>query len=210
MVNSGLFITFEGGEGCGKTTQISLLSESLTAHKIPHIVTREPGGTLLAERIRPLVVEASGTEEDWNPLAETLLFLAARIQHWQQKIQPALLAGQWVLCDRFIDSTLVYQGIAKGLGVEYLRGLHRYLCGQQWQPNITFLLDIDPEKGLKRAANRNNTENRFEDMNLSFHQQLREGFLLFAQQDAKRFRCINADDDVKSVHNNILKSIGLE
>lgn len=207
MLSRGRFITFEGGEGCGKTTQIKLLSEALEARGVPHILTREPGGTTLAERIRPLVVEASGTEEDWNPLAETLLFLAARIQHWQQKISPALEAGQWVLCDRFIDSTLVYQGIGKGLGVEYLCGLQRYLHGQAWLPDRTFLLDMPVETGLKRAASRRDVETRFEDMDTSFHQKLREGFLQLAASDSPRFRIINADQQIKAIQTQILAAL---
>lgn len=196
----GRFITFEGGEGCGKTTQIKLLSEALTARGIPHLLTREPGGTVLAERIRPLVVEPSGTAEDWHPLAETLLFLAARLQHWQEKIKPALDAGQWVLCDRFMDSTLVYQGIGKGLGVEYLQSLHRFLNGQEWLPHLTFLLDIEPSAGLSRAAGRAGKETRFEDLDIQFHHKIRAGFLKIAGKSPERVKVIEAAQPLEEVH----------
>ncbi len=207
MQSRGKFITFEGGEGCGKTTQIKLLSEALTAQSIAHIVTREPGGTTLAERIRPLVVEASGSTEEWSPLAETLLFLAARVQHWQQKIAPALAAGSWVLCDRFIDSTLVYQGMGKGLGLEYLRGLHRALLGNVWLPDITLLLDISPEIGLKRAATRSGNETRFEEMETAFHQKLRAGFLEIAAAEPARFCVINAEQSIVQIQHEIMSAV---
>jgi dTMP kinase len=204
----GKFITFEGGEGSGKTTQISLLSQELQRRGIEHLVTREPGGTVLAEKIRPLVVESQQlTDEDWSPLAETLLFLAARMQHWQHKIRPALAKGQWVLCDRFIDSTLVYQGIGKGLGVAYLQGLHRYLNGTEWLPDRTFLLDVPPAMGLQRAATRHHQETRFEELDTAFHQQLREGFLMMARNESPRFQVIDATQAVESVQQSILSCL---
>jgi dTMP kinase len=205
----GRLITFEGGEGSGKTTQIKLLSDALHRRQIPHLLTREPGGTVLAERIRPLVVEASDAQEDWHPLAETLLFLAARVQHWQGLIQPALEAGKWVLCDRYIDSTLVYQGIAKGLGVEYLVALHQMVLGAHWQPTDTILLDIPPEKGLARAAARGNQEARFENLALSFHQQLRDGFLGLAKAYPQRYHVISADAPTEAIHQQIVQALEL-
>lgn len=206
-VPRGKFITFEGGEGCGKTTQIKLLSAALTQRGVAHITTREPGGTPLAEKIRPLLVEAQTAGEDWTPLAETLLFLAARVQHWQQKIEPALAAGQWVLCDRFIDSTLVYQGIGKGLGLETLQTLHHNINGDAWKPDVTLLLDIDPAEGLKRAGARNDNETRFEDLDFSFHQKLREGFLQLAKAEPTRIRIINALGSPESVQQEIQKIV---
>lgn len=203
----GKFITFEGGEGCGKTTQIKLLSEALTQRGIAHITTREPGGTPLAEKIRPLLVEAQNQGEDWHPLAETLLFLAARVQHWQQKIEPALAVGQWVLCDRFIDSTLVYQGIGKGLGLEYLQTLHHNINGDVWQPDVTLLLDINPAEGLKRAGARNDNETRFEDLDFSFHQRLREGFLQLAKAEPKRILVVNAAQTPQAVQQEIQQKL---
>jgi dTMP kinase len=196
----GKFISFEGGEGAGKSTQIQLLSSYLTACNIDHIITREPGGTTLAERVRPLLVEPA--TEDWDPLAETLLFLAARLQHWRVKIQPALRAGQWVLCDRFTDSTLVYQGIAKGLGVEYLQQLQRMVLGDV-TPDVTILLDIDPAIGLARAGKRGEGEDRFEQLGLAFHQRLRAGFLSLAAAEPARFRQVDAAQSTQKIADHI-------
>jgi dTMP kinase len=199
----GKFITFEGGEGCGKSTQIRLLSEALNEKSIPHIITREPGGTPLAERIRPLLVEPNA-EEDWDPLAETLLFFAARVQHIKTKIEPTLAAGKWVLCDRFADSTFVYQGVGKGLGVERLKTIQESLLGA-YQPDQTFLLDIDPTIGLTRAKSRNDQETRFEDLDFSFHQSLRQGFLELAKQE--RFTVIDAESSIEEVQKKILAAL---
>jgi dTMP kinase len=202
-----MFISFEGGEGSGKTTQIRLLSEALTQKNIPHLVTREPGGTPLAERIRPLLVEAQ-PGEDWHPLAETLLFMAARVQHVEQVIKPALAAGKWVLCDRFVDSTLVYQGIGKGLGLAYMQSLHRLALGG-FLPHKTFYLDLAPEKGLARAKGRNDGEQRFEQLAIDFHQRLREGFLQLAKQEPQRVTVIDAEGEAESVHQRVLSAFNL-
>lgn len=209
MSTRGRFITFEGGEGCGKTTQIAMLSQSLFEMDIPHITTREPGGTLLSEKIRPLVVEVQEKNEDWKPLSETLLFLAARVQHWQHKIAPALEAGSWVLCDRFIDSTLVYQGIGKGLGLEFLRDLHHRLHGNDWQPEVTILLDMDHAEGLKRAGARKGNETRFESLSPEFHQRLRESFLGLAREEPQRFHVISALGGIGQVHDEIMRALKL-
>ena len=202
MTARGKFISFEGGEGCGKSTQVTLLSQALTQRGIEHIVTREPGGTPLAERIRPLVVEPSA--EEWHPLAETLLFLAARVQHVKKVIEPALEAGKWVICDRFTDSTLVYQGIGKGLGVDYLQAIQLSVLGE-FSPDKTILLDIDPVAGLKRAASRHDGEDRFEKLDISFHQSLRAGFLELAT--AERFSVIDATQMIDAVQAEVAEAI---
>ena len=241
MKTRGRFISFEGGEGCGKSTQVKLLSEALTARGIDHIVTREPGGTDLAEKIRPLLVERinlshgersqspsealgdagegplpkseistspSGrgdSTEDWHPLAETLLFLAARVQHVKIKIEPALKAGKWVICDRFTDSTLTYQGVGKGLEIDYLWKLQQSLLGD-FAPDQTFLLDISPEIGLKRAASRHDGEDRFEQLDIQFHQKLRQGFLTLAEAETARFTIIDADQPIDAIHQQIISA----
>lgn len=205
MTQRGRFITFEGGEGSGKSTQITLLSQALATRGIDHITTREPGGTPLAERIRPLLVEEQ-SGEDWHPLAETLLFLAARVQHWEVKIRPALEAGQWVLSDRFMDSTLVYQGIGKGLGLERLQTLHQQVLPEV-KPDLTLLLDIDPAEGLARAQARADNENRFESLDIAFHRRLREGFRQLAAQEPARFVVIDANRDAGMIAEEILKAV---
>ncbi len=198
----GQFITFEGGEGSGKSTQIKMLSAALDKRDIEHLVTREPGGTPLAERIRPLLVEPS--DEEWHPMAETLLFLAARVQHVRQVIEPALVAGKWVLCDRFADSTFIYQGVGKGMGIETIQQLQQQALGA-FAPNKTILLDIAPEDGLKRAASRADVETRFEQLDISFHQRLRDGFLQLAKQP--HFTTIDATQSIEQVQAQVLESI---
>ena len=200
-IHRGLFITFEGGEGSGKTTQLRLLSDYFTENAIPHIATREPGGTPLAETLRTLVVESG--RDSWLPESEMLLFLAARIEHVRHVILPALHEGKAVLCDRFHDSSRAYQGIARGLGVSFYDQLHR-LTLQTLYPDLTFLLDIAPEKGLSRAAQRHNKETRFEELGLEFHIRLRSGFLAIAQSEPERITVIDASGEVETVHEQIL------
>lgn len=202
MSKRGQFITFEGGEGSGKSTQIQMLSTALADVNIEHIVTREPGGTPLAERIRPLLVEPS--EEEWDAMAETLLFLAARVQHVKQVIEPTLASGKWVLCDRFADSTFIYQGVGKGLGIETIQQLQQQVLGD-FKADKTILLDIQPEEGLKRATSRADTETRFEQLDISFHQSLREGFLQLAKKP--HFKTIDATQSIEQVHAQVVEFV---
>ena len=187
---SGKFITLEGGEGAGKSTQARLLKTALERRGRSVVLTREPGGSPGAEEIRRLLVE--GEPERWTPLAETLLFLAARADHVARAIHPALERGDWVISDRFSDSTIVYQGLARGIGVEKARALQEAaLPGVA--PDLTVILDIDPEAGLARAHKRKTaTENRFERFDDGFHQKLRDGFLQVAAREPKRCVVVNA------------------
>jgi dTMP kinase len=200
----GLFITLEGGEGSGKTTQLQHLREALDAASIPHLCTREPGGAPLSEKIRALVVESQ--EEEWLPTSEMLLFMAARVEHVQRVILPALEAGKVVICDRFHDSSCAYQGIMKGLGVEYYDRLHRMMLGTL-TPDITFLLDIAPDIGLQRAAARAGTETRFEALGLAFHMQLRAAFLTLAAAEPQRIHRIDAAQAPSDVHHAIWQTL---
>lgn len=200
------FITFEGGEGSGKTTQISHLKAALERAGIPHVVTREPGGETGAERIREMLV--SGDKNAWDPLAETLLFYAARVQHMARVVQPALESGKWVICDRFVDSTLVYQGIGKKIHPEFIHALHHLTLGN-CKPDKTFILDIPPAEGLKRAASRKGNENRFEGMAREFHEQVRSGFLALARLEPARCKVIDALQAPEVVHQAIIKELGL-
>jgi dTMP kinase len=187
MARRGRFISFEGGEGAGKSTQLRLLMTCLleAGHEVR--VTREPGGSPGAEDIRKLLVE--GEPERWTPLAETLLFLAARADHVARIIEPALAGGVWLLCDRFADSTVVYQGAGRGLGIEHVRSLQRQVGALS--PDLTFILDIDPRDGLMRTHRRGAAENRFEKFDAEFHARLREGFLQIAREEPER--CIVVD-----------------
>jgi dTMP kinase len=200
-MNKPLFITFEGGEGSGKTTQIKLLQQYLLSKNIDCITTREPGGCENAESIRNLLL--SGAGDKWNAISETLLFQAARIEHIEKVIKPALLSKKIVLCDRFLDSTIVYQGIGKGLGGEYIKQLYQMTVGN-FTPDLTFILDIEPEIGLKRSLARNNNETRFENMDISFHHKVRNGFLQIAQSNQAKYKIIDANQDIITIYNLIL------
>lgn len=198
------FISFEGGEGSGKSTQITRLAASLERAGVAVHVTREPGGEAQAEHIRRLLV--TGDQHRWDNMAETLLFLAARVQHAERLIRPKLAEGVWVLSDRSLDSTRVYQGIAKGVGVESYDALHRLTLGA-FKPDLTLLLDIDPEIGLRRSLSRANTETRFEGMDRAFHQSVREGFLLLARSEPERITVIDATRSPDAVSAEILAAV---
>jgi len=204
---TGKFITFEGGEGSGKSTQLELLHMALDASGVDHIVTREPGGSPGAEQIRKLLV--SGDKDAWDADTETLLFYAARLDHIQKIIKPALAAGKLVICDRFADSTRVYQGIAKGVSEDYIQSLHHLTLGN-FAPDLTFIFDIDPVVGLKRAASRRGDENRFESMDVDFHHRIRAGFLAIAEREPGRCLILDAAQDKVALHEQVLAKIEQE
>jgi dTMP kinase len=200
----GKFISFEGGEGAGKSTQARLLRTRLEAHGRTVLLTREPGGSPGAEEIRKLLVH--GEPERWTPMAETLLFLAARADHVARAIKPSLAAGSWVISDRFADSTFVYQGIARGLGIERVRDLQRQALGD-FAPDLTIVLDIDPRDGLGRAGARGHAENRFERFDADFHARLRGGFLAIAAQEPERCAVIDARVDAETIAANVWRAV---
>jgi dTMP kinase len=182
------FVTFEGGEGAGKSTQIRLLADSLRQAGHPVEVTREPGGTKGAEEIRNLLVE--GGAGRWQAESEALLHFAARAEHLAHVIRPALSAGKWVLCDRFADSTLAYQGYGQGLDLDWLKALRGHIVGKT-EPGLTIMLDLPVERGLARAE----TEQRYERMGIDFHRRLAEGFRQLAAADPERCRVVDAARD---------------
>lgn len=199
------FITFEGGEGAGKSTQVALLSQRLEAAGEKVILTREPGGSERAEQIRSILLDSSLPES--SPLTEALLFYAAREDHLKTLILPALAQGEWVLCDRFSDSTRAYQGAAGGLDPAILDKLETMVVGN-CKPGLTFILDIPAETGLARAQSRHadqnsETRDRFESKALAFHQKLREGFLQLADQEPERFVVIDATRTPETIENEI-------
>ena len=192
----GHFITLEGGEGAGKSTQIARLKEALHAKCIDVRVTREPGGTPGGDQIRELLV--NGDTNRWEPLTEALLNYAARHEHLQKVITPALNAGTWVLCDRFSDSTMAYQGYGHGMDREVIRRLHRLIVGDV-TPDLTLIFDMPVELGLERAHARGEGEDRYERMGVDFHQRLRDGFLDIAKKDPVRCKVVDAAADMDTV-----------
>lgn len=192
-----MFITIEGGEGAGKTTLIRLLAAELEAQGLPVMTTREPGGIPIAEKIREVILDTSHTSMDGR--TEALLYAAARRQHLVEKVVPALDAGQWVICDRFIDSSLAYQGYARGLGMETVREINRYAI-ESWMPDITLYLDIPPELGLARIAASSQREvNRLDLEKESFHRKVRQGYLLLQEQEPERIVMLDASGEPEEI-----------
>ena len=193
---AGRLITLEGGEGAGKSTQARRLSGRLSAAGKKVVLTREPGGSEGAESIRGLLL--TGGADRWSPVSEVLLFYAARSDHLERTIAPALAAGAWVICDRFADSTRAYQGAAGGVSDDFLESLERHVLGQL-RPDLTLILDLPVETGLARAAQRPGAETRFETKDVAFHQRLRDGFLAIAKAEPERCAVVDAAADPASV-----------
>jgi len=200
----GLLITFEGGEGTGKSTQSKLLYDYLKSKTTDVILTREPGGCKESENIRNLLVK--GNINKWDPITESLLHNAARREHIKNIIKPALLKNKIVICDRYIDSTMAYQGIGQGVNSNFLNILSKEIT-ENIVANITFIFDIDPDISLKRAKKRDkNTNNRYENFDLSFHKNIRNYFRSLINTN-KRYILIDASNSIEEIHLKILKSI---
>ena len=201
-----MFISLEGIEGCGKTTQIRQLSTYLEEKGHPHIVTREPGGTAIGEKIRSILLDPAS--KDLVPTAELLLYMADRAQHINELIKPCLAEGKIVVCDRYFDATVVYQGFARGLDTRFILDLHRLLF-QDFRPDLTLLLDLPPRIGLARAwqaldsGSRCGTESRFEEEAINFHEKVRQGYLELARLEPQRFKIIDASRPVHEVQSEI-------
>lgn len=212
MSDKGLFITLEGGEGTGKSTQVKLLHEALQAAGIDAITTREPGGTPQAERIRNLLIQRDAG--NFDALTEAMLMMAARREHLVNKIWPAVEKGQWVISDRFADSTRAFQGYGMGLDQKVIEEIYTLVAGD-FHPDLTFIFDIDPEQGLGRSlkqlsATQNateSTEDRYERMGLPFHQRLRDGFLELAKKFSNRCVVIDAAQDIETIHRQMIETI---
>lgn len=197
----GYFITFEGVEGCGKTTQIKLLSEFLTARGISTVLTREPGGCPIADKIRAILLDAENRA--MSPLAELMLYAAARAQHVTEVISPALEAGKIVLCDRFCDATVAYQSFGRGIDRNVIDTLNIQAC-QGVSPDLTVLVDCEPAIGLERARRRIEAtsgprEERFELEELSFHHRVRAGYRQLAADQPDRFLIIDGSDSIENI-----------
>jgi dTMP kinase len=199
----GKFITFEGIDGSGKSTQAKMLAETLRAQGLAVVLTREPGGSPGAEEIRALVLE--GDPDRWSAETEILLFTAARRDHLERTIEPALKAGKTVICDRFADSTRMYQGLSRGDLRAMVDRLHSLMIGRE--PDLTILIDMDPDTGLSRALARKGHEERFEDFGPELQHRMRAGFLALAQEFQARFRVIQGDQPIHAVARDVLTAV---
>ncbi len=205
-----MFITFEGIEGCGKTTQIQLLESYIRSQQIVAVFTREPGGTIIGDMIRSILLNKDFSE--MSPLTELFLYEAARAQIVEEIIRPNLEKGKIVICDRYLDATLAYQGYGRGLDLELIRECNLKASGGI-VPDITFLLDCSPETGLSRAMQRiqgltgPDKEDRFEREHIEFHKRVREGYLLLSRSEDHRFRVINSERTIEAVQQEIISDL---
>ena len=200
----GKFITLEGGEGAGKTTQAKLLVDALDAAGIETVLTREPGGTFGAEAIRKLVLD--GTKDRWSGMTELLLMYAARVDHVEKLIRPALDRGAWVISDRFADSSLAYQGYARGIDLSRIKGVHNAVM-DGFEPDLTILFDIDPVIAMKRVETRGEEISRFDAESMEFHHTLRDAVLDIAQQNSDRIFTLDAGEKRAGVHTRMIYAV---
>lgn len=209
-LKKGVFITFEGIEGSGKTTQIKTLAEYLQEKGLEVVLTREPGGTVIGDKIRAILLNSA--HDAITPLAELLLYAAARNQHLSQVIRPAVVEGKIVLCDRYADATTAYQGAARKIGEDVLEAVHN-IATDGLMPDLTLLLDLPVETGLGRAISRNvlnkeaKKEDRFEREDLKFHRRVREGYLAIAKKEPARVVVIDATQNIDDLQKEIVKAL---
>ncbi len=196
-----IVITLEGGEGSGKSTILDMIREFLEGHAIDFMVTREPGGVPIAEKIRNIILDVNHTEMDAR--TEALLYAAARRQHLVEKVIPALEEGKVVIFDRFVDSSLVYQGYCRGIGIEEVHQLNLFAT-EGFTPDVTLYLDVDPEIGLKRVNSGDREVNRLDLEAITFHEKVREGYLLLAEKNPKRYQTIDANESLESVYKQVI------
>ena len=202
-MSRGKFITLEGGEGAGKSTLLRGLGEALTARGREVVLTREPGGTPAANAVRDLVVRGDG--ERWSVLSETLLFAAARNDHLERLIRPALTGGKWVLCDRYMDSTAAYQVDGRGLPQSAFDTLHGLIGAEK--PDLTLILSVDPQAGVARSRGIAIGESRFEQMDVAFHERVRASFLALAAREPERCVVIDSTQEKSAVLAQALAAI---
>ncbi len=199
----GLFISVEGTDGAGKSTQIDLLLEHLKSKGIDVIYTREPGGTYISEKIREIILDTDN--EGMKDACEALLYAASRAQHVREKIVPALNEGKVVLCDRYVDSSIVYQGVARGLGIDEVRAINDFAIGGV-MPDITLFFDLTVEESVKRKKNMGSLD-RIEKESFDFHKKIYDGYIKLAESDPERIKRIDASKPVEEVHAQVLKAL---
>lgn len=203
-MKKGLFITFEGCDGCGKTTAIKKTDERLNALNIDHIITREPGGSRIAEDIRKIILDKRNSEEDSR--TEALLYAASRRQHLVEKVIPALNEGRLVICDRYLDSSLAYQGYARGIGIDAVMSINAFAI-ENTMPDLTLFLDLSPEEGLRRINSRKRESDRLDQEKETFHKKVYEGYQIVNGMFKDRIVRIDASKSPDEVADDILKVI---
>lgn len=200
MGNRGKFITFEGCDGCGKSTQLRLLSEYLVANEIPHIFTREPGGGKISEAIREILL--NGKNAEMTDECEALLYAAARAQHLKDRVEPALAQGKLVICDRYVDSSLAYQAYARGLGVEFVEKINAFAL-EKYRPDVTIFIDLTPEEAFARKHGADEND-RLEQAGMSFHQKVYDGYKRIAEAEPNRVVCVSGRQTPQQVFDDVL------
>lgn len=200
----GIFITFEGGEGSGKTTIIKRLTEELTQKGYSVVCTREPGGSKIAEGIRNIILDKENTEMDY--MTEALLYAASRAQHLSEKVKPALKEGKVVLCDRYLDSSLAYQGYARGLGIDRVYDINLYAT-EGLLPNLTLFVDIAPSVGLDRIKQNHREEDRLDKEKIDFHERVHSGYIEVARRFPERIKVVDGEQSVEEVYADVQKII---
>ena len=201
MEKRGKFITFEGCEGCGKSTQVRLFNEYLNKENIPHIFTREPGGEKISEEIRRILLDANNAE--MTDECEALLYAAARVQHLNDRVEPALSKGELVFCDRYVDSSLAYQAYARGLGTEFVENINAYAL-KKYLPDVTVFIDLTPEDAFKRKHGADEND-RLEQAGMEFHRRVYAGYKALAEKYPQRFVCVDGKQTPQEIFDEILR-----
>lgn len=199
----GKFITFEGCDGCGKSTQLRLLSEYLTSNGIPHIFTREPGGGKISESIREILL--SGKNMEMTDACEALLYAAARVQHLSDRVEPALAEGKLVICDRYVDSSMAYQAYGRGLGAEFIGQINGYAL-QHYTPDVTVFIDLTPEAAFLRKHGADEND-RLEQAGMAFHKRVYEGYKTLAEQEPQRIVCVDGNQTPQEIFEEVIKTL---
>ena len=201
MEKRGKFITFEGCDGCGKSTQLRLFEEYLTNAGIPHIFTREPGGGKISEAIREILL--NGKNSEMTDECEALLYAASRVQHLHDRVEPALAQGKLVICDRYVDSSLAYQAYARGLGVDFITKINAYAL-EQYLPDLTVFIDLTPQEAFLRKHGADEND-RLEQAGTAFHERVYEGYQKIAKENPERFVCVNGRQSPQEVFEEVLR-----